>query len=143
MRNALKRTESTASKGMESMYFKFSDKVVRSKVDKAHLWLYLNSVSSAKLSKNATVWIHVFKVPLAMMPNSLSSEQHNKLMTNTQQRLNDHLMTFSFAGGSSTKRRVTGAESGADDTSGIGSQRRMGIVGDPQGGGRLVPLERR
>jgi len=62
VRNALKRTESSASKGMESMYFKFSDKVVRSKVDKAHLWLYLNSVSSAKLSKNATVWINIFKV---------------------------------------------------------------------------------
>jgi len=62
VRNALKRTESSSSKGMESMYFKFSDKVVRSKADKAHLWLYLNSVSSAQLSKNATVWIHVFKV---------------------------------------------------------------------------------
>ena len=62
VRNALKRTESSASRGMESMYFKFSDKVIRSKVDKAHLWLYLNSVSSAKLSRNATVWIHVFKV---------------------------------------------------------------------------------
>ena len=62
VRNALKRAESLSSKAMESMYFKFSDKVVRSKVDKAHLWLYLNPVSAAQLAKNATVWIHIYKV---------------------------------------------------------------------------------
>ena len=62
VRHALKKTESVVTKRMESMYFKFSDKVVRSKVDKAHLWLYLNPVSPAQLAKNATVWVHIYKV---------------------------------------------------------------------------------
>lgn len=88
VRQALKRTESTTTKGMESIYFKFSDKVTRSsKVDKAHLWLYIQNqqppssgnhghqrhhhhhhhqqaqVISKSASANAsTVWIHIYKV---------------------------------------------------------------------------------
>ena len=46
-------------------------------------------------------------------------------------------------GGSGAARRVAGSESGANDTSGSGSQRWMGVTGDTQSGGRLVPLERR
>ena len=80
VRQALKRTESSATKGMESMYFKFSDKVTRSsKVDKAHLWLYIQNqpphgphhhhhhhqVAPSSVGKggaNSTVWIHIYKV---------------------------------------------------------------------------------
>ncbi|XP_059350245.1 LOW QUALITY PROTEIN: growth/differentiation factor 8-like [Daphnia carinata] len=89
VRQALKRTESTTTKGMESIYFKFSDKVTRSsKVDKANLWLYIQNQqppasSSAShghqrhhhhhhqqaqvISKSAnanasTVWINIYKV---------------------------------------------------------------------------------
>ena len=91
VRQALKRTESLATKGMESMYFKFSDKVTRSsKVEKAHLWLYIQNqppqqhgghvrnhdshhhhhhqaatvTGNGKLGafNNATVWIHIYKV---------------------------------------------------------------------------------
>lgn len=70
------------------MYFKFSDKVTRtSKVDKAHLWLYIQNhpptqsqhhrhhhshlqglSSVGKMpsygANNATVWIHIYKVGL-------------------------------------------------------------------------------
>lgn len=93
VRQALKRTESSATKGMESMYFKFSDKVTRSsKVDKAHLWLYIRNQpannnqqqqhgphhyhhhnhhshqhpsvggSGGRTGGNSTVWIHIYKV---------------------------------------------------------------------------------
>jgi len=62
VRNTLKRTESAATKKMESMFFRFSEKVMRSKVDKAHLWLHLNPVSAAQMAKNATAWIHIYKV---------------------------------------------------------------------------------
>ena len=64
-------TTTATAKGMESMYFKFSDKVTRtSKVDKAHLWLYLNGASSPTIKTaaaatpnvNVSVWIHVYKV---------------------------------------------------------------------------------
>jgi len=59
VRDALKKT---ATRQMESMYFKFSEKVMRSKVDKAHLWIHLNPVPAAQLAKNSTVWIHMYKV---------------------------------------------------------------------------------
>ncbi|KAI9559978.1 Growth/differentiation factor 8 [Daphnia sinensis] len=87
VRQALKRTESTTTKGMESIYFKFSDKVTRSsKVDKAHLWLYIQNqqpptsanhghqrhhhhhhqqaqvISKSANANASTVWIHIYKV---------------------------------------------------------------------------------
>lgn len=71
---------------MESIYFKFSDKVTRSsKVDKAHLWLYIQNqqptpsqpiqqpsgnhhhqqaqvISKSANANASTVWIHIYKV---------------------------------------------------------------------------------
>ena len=73
-------TTTTATKGMESMFFKFSDKVTRtSKVDKAHLWLYLNgasspSASTTKIATNISVWIHVYKVSFFILKDHLKSK---------------------------------------------------------------------
>lgn len=69
-------TATATAKGMESMYFKFSDKVTRtSKVDKAHLWLYLNGASTPNSSPtangfNVSVWIHVYKVRYIVIPSN-------------------------------------------------------------------------
>lgn len=66
VRSALKSTAS--NHGMESMYFKFSDKVTQtSNVTKAHLWLYLNGLPTNPATTNhgktnASVCITVFQV---------------------------------------------------------------------------------